>query len=318
MDRFEEMQAFVRVVDSGSFSAAAQRLNIAKSAISRRVAELEARLGVQLLTRTTRRLNLTEHGRVFHQRCVRILAELDDAEQSLSCENAALSGILRIAAPLSFGITHLAPVLNTFLLQHPALKLDLDLNDRTLNLMEESVDLGIRIGHLADSSLVARRLAPAKRMVCASPGYLEQYGEPLQPQDLSAHVGMSYSYMPENQLWQFRQADATWESITVPYRMRANNGDVLLQAAIDGLGILTSTSFICAEAIERGLLRPILSDYSMPEGGIYAVYPRQRHLPQRVRVLIDYLVTRFGDPPYWDLKLEQHIKASLKTPAESN
>lgn len=303
MDRFEELQTFVRIVEAGSLSGAAERLELAKSAVSRRLADLEARLGVQLLNRTTRRLNLTEAGRQYYRRCQRILADLAEAEQAVSREHAGLSGLLRIAAPLSFGIQHLAPALDAFLEAHPQLRLDLDLNDRTVNLMEEGVDLAIRIGRLADSSLIARRLAPARMVVCASPQYLARHGEPRHPEELGAHVGLSYSNIPEGLLWQFSGPDGVPLNVRVPYRMRANNGDVLLRAAIDGLGILESPSFICHEAIARGELSLILADYPVREESVYAVYPAQRHLPQRVRALIDFLAERFGDEPYWDRPL---------------
>lgn len=303
MDRFEEMQTFVRIVESGSLSAAAERLAIAKSAVSRRLADLEERLGVQLLNRTTRRLNLTDIGRQYFQRCQRILVDLDEAEQAVSREHASLCGVIHLAAPLSFGVQHLAPALDAFLLEHPELSLDLDLNDRTVNVMEERVDLAIRIDRLADSSLVARRLAPVKLVTCASPAYLERHGEPGHPEQLSAHAGLSYSNIPEGQLWQFTHRDGRPITVRVPYRMRANNGDVLLRAAIDGLGILSSPTFICHEAIARGQLKPILGDYALREESVYAIYPAQRHLPRRVRALIDFLVQRFGDHPYWDRPL---------------
>lgn len=305
MDRFEQMQTFVRVVDSGSLSAAADRLDIAKSAVSRRLAELESRLGVQLLNRTTRRINLTDSGRQFYRRCLRILADLEESEQQISSEHTELRGTIRIAAPLSFGILHLAPVLDDFLHEHGELILDLDLNDRLINLMDEGVDLGIRIGQLNDSSLVARRLAPVKRVLCASPGYLQAHGEPHHPEELSEHQGLSYSNVSEGQQWQFYHADGTPFSVRVPHRIRANNGDVLLQAAIDGLGILATTTFIAFRAIEQGLLKPVLCNYELNPVNVYAIYPAQRHLPGRVRTLIDYLASRFGDQPYWDKCLEQ-------------
>ena len=305
MDRFEQIQTFVRVVEAGSLSAAADRLGIAKSAVSRRLAELESRLGVQLLNRTTRRIHLTDSGRQYYQRCLNILADLEDSEQQVSSVHTELRGNIRIAAPLSFGILHLAPVLNDFLKEHNELVLDLDLNDRLVNLMDEGVDLGIRIGQLDDSSLVARRLAPARRLLCASPEYLRIHGEPSHPEALKHHRGLSYSNISDAQLWQFTRDDGSTISVRVPPRMRANNGDVLLQAAIDGLGILASTTFIAYKAIQQGRLKPILCNYELEPVGIYAIYPAQRHLPGRVRALIDYLVKRFGETPYWDQLLER-------------
>ena len=300
MDRFEEMRTFIRVVEAGSLSAAADRLGIAKSAVSRRLSDLETRLGVQLLNRTTRRLNLTDSGSLFYQRCQRILADLDETEHFVSSEHTRLRGTIRIAAPLSFGIQHLSPLLDDFLKEHPELSLDLDLNDRTVNLMDEGVDLGIRIGKLQDSSMMARKLAQAKQIFCASPEYLDRYGEPQTPEDLKSHFGLSYSNVSEGQLWQFTNGEGRAYSVHVPFRMRANNGDVLLKAALDGLGVVATVSFICYREIEQGLLRQILRDYKTEEVGIYAIYPSQRHLPGRVRLLIDFLAERFGDEPYWD------------------
>lgn len=292
MGRFEEIQTFIKVVKAGSLSAAADRLDIAKSAVSRRLSDLENRLGVQLLTRTTRRLNLTENGRQYFQRCQTILADLEDTEHSITSGDLALTGTIRMAAPLSFGITHLSPVLNEFLELHPELKLDLDLNDRTLNFMEEEVDLAIRIGKLADSSLVARKLATSQLIVCASPSYFAQHGEPKHPRDLEQHAGLSYSYS-DPQYWHFMNKDKKEITIRMNYRIRANNGDVLLKAAIDGLGIVMMPSFIGTEAIKRKQLIPVLRDYALAEAAIYAIYPQQRYLPQRIRVLIDFLVDRF-------------------------
>lgn len=300
MDRFEEMRTFVRVVEAGSLSAAAERLDIAKSAVSRRLADLESRLDVQLLNRTTRRLNLTDSGSLFYQRCQRILADLEESEQYVSSEHTNLRGTIRIAAPLTFGVRHLSPVLNEFLKLHPELNLDLDLNDRNINLVDEGFDMGIRIGKLEDSSMMARKLASAKTLLCASPEYLAQYGEPQTPEELKNHVGLSYSNVSENQLWQFTREDGKHYSVHVPFRMRANNGDVLVSAALDGLGVVATVSFICYRELEQGRLVQVLQDYKTEEVGVYAIYPSQRHLPGRVRLLIDYLAEQFGDEPYWD------------------
>jgi DNA-binding transcriptional LysR family regulator len=294
------MRTFVRVVEAGSLSAAAEYLSIAKSAVSRRLAELESRLGVQLLNRTTRRINLTDSGSIFYQRCQRILADLNETEHFVANEHTNLRGIIRIAAPLTFGVQHLSPLLNEFLKAHPELSLDLDLNDRTVNLMDEGVDLGIRIGKLQDSTMMARKLASAKMLICASPEYLERYGEPQTPEDLKNHMGLSYSNLSEGQLWQFTSKDGKAYSVHVPFRMRANNGEVLLKAALDGLGVVATVSFIGYRELQQGRLRQILRDYKTERVGIYAVYPSQRHLPGRVRLLIDFLAERFGDEPYWD------------------
>ncbi|MFK5892629.1 MAG: LysR family transcriptional regulator [Pseudomonadota bacterium] len=301
MDRFEEMKTFISVVKNGSLTAAADKLDIAKSAISRRITDLEKRLDVQLLNRTTRRINLTESGQQYYQYCEHILADLEEAEQAVSSEHAQLKGTICIAAPLSFGIKHLAPIMNDFLKEHHHLKLDLNLNDRMVNLLEEGVDLAIRIGQLDDSSHKARRLAPIRNIVCASPEYLRIHGTPQKLQDLTEHHCLSYSNITEGQLWQFSESDGASITVRIPHRMRANNGDVLLKGAIDGLGIIAVPTFISYEAVNQGLLIPILSNYKLAEMAVYAVYPNQRHLPIRVRLFIDYLTKRFGNSPYWDV-----------------
>lgn len=300
MDRFETLQTFVAVVEAGSFSVAAGRLGRAKSAVSRHVAELEAHLGAQLLNRTTRRLSLTEAGREFFERAQRILADLEEAELSVAAEQTALRGRLRLAAPLSFGVLHLAPALNAFLADHPELVLDLDLDDRRVNLVEEGFDLALRIGELADSTLVARPLAPIRMQLCASPAYLRRHGTPQTPQDLAFHAGLVYGNIPEAQQWRFIDDSDRTHSVKVPARLRANNGDVLLQAALDGLGICVSPTFLAGRALAAGELVPLLPGYGAPGTTAYAVYPSRRHQSQRVRMLIDYLAQRFGDAPYWD------------------
>jgi DNA-binding transcriptional LysR family regulator len=300
MDRFDSLHTFVAVVEAGSFSAAAVRLDRAKSAVSRQLAALEAHLGVQLLNRTTRRLSLTEAGREFHERAQRILADLEEAELSVAAEQTALRGRLRLAAPLSFGVQHLAPALAEFLVLHPELVLDLDLDDRRINLVEEGFDLALRIGELADSSLVARPLAPIRMQLCASPDYLRRHGTPRTPQDLAFHAGLVYGNVPEAQQWRLLDAAGKVHSVKVPARLRANNGDVLIRAALDGLGVVVSPTFIAHRALATGELVPLLAEYQAPGTTAYAVYPSRRHLPQRVRVLIDFLAQRFGDTPYWD------------------
>ncbi len=300
MDRFEEMQTFVKVVELGGVSATADRLEIAKSAVSRRLADLEARLGVQLLHRTTRKMNLTHSGQQFYQRCLRILADLDETEQYISQEDKQLRGIIRLSAPLSFGLAHLSPLLNEFLVSHPELDFALDLNDSQINLMNEGIDLGIRIGHLEDSSLMARKLASCHSVMCASPEYLQRYGEPKHPDELAHHYGLSYSNVTDQVEWKMKDVHGK-QFVTRPHiRMRANNGDLLKAAALEHLGILVSVSFTCYQEIESGLLKQVMQDYVFEEFGIYAIYPAQRHLPKRVRTLIDFLAEKFGEAPYWN------------------
>lgn len=303
MDRFDALEAFVAVVEAGQFSAAADRLRIGKSVLSRRVSDLEARLGAQLLRRTTRSLSLTEAGRIFYRRASDLLAELEDAEQSVGAEQSGLAGRLRMAAPLSFGLAHLVPLLNPFLEKHPDLVLDLDLDDREVNLVEEGVDLAVRIGSLADSTLVARPLAPIRFLACASPSYLARYGMPRRPEDLIHHRALAYSNLSDHEHWTF--LDGSGEPITakLAVRLRVNNGEALLAAAAEGLGIVVTPTFTGYRAILDGRLRPILSDYTLPSLHAYAIYPTRRYVPRRVREMVEYLQSQFGEQPYWDAGL---------------
>lgn len=305
MDRFTDIETFVAVVESGSFSAAAERLGAAKSAVSRRVSGLESRLGVKLLNRTTRKLSLTDSGRAFFERAGRILADLEEAEQAISDADCALRGRIRIAAPLSFGIEHLAPAINAFAEQHPAVRIDLDLNDRQVSLVEEGFDLAVRIGRLADSSLIARRLCEIRRVVVASPGYLKKHGIPACPEDLVNHDGLRYTNMPRHQFWQFGTPGGRAVSPEVPDRLTANNGALLAEAAVDGLGVTLQPTFIIHRQLADGSLRTILDDHPIPSEAMYAVFPPGRYQSRRVRVFTDFLAERFGGEPYWDAPLRE-------------
>jgi len=300
MDKFADIQAFVAVVETQGFSAAALRLGVGKSVVSRRVGLLEKRLGVQLMQRTTRRLSLTDAGRQFHARAVHILADLEDAEQAVVDEAAELRGSLKLAAPLSFGLRHLSPAVADFLNQHPGIELDLDLNDRWVNLVEEGFDMAVRIGTLKDSSLLARRLGRVRFVTCASPEYLQRHGTPGHPSDLEQHAGLQYSNLSARQYWRFRAPNRDQLIAQPDIRMRANNGDVLVQAAIAGMGIVISPTFIVAEHLRSGRLQTVLEDFSFRQEGIYAVYPPGRLVSRRIRAFSDFLATRFGDRPYWE------------------
>jgi DNA-binding transcriptional LysR family regulator len=300
MDRFADMQMFVRVVETGGISAAAERLQVAKSAVSRRLAELEGRLGAQLLHRTTRRLNLTDSGRAYFEQAQRILADLDEAEAAVSQAHTALKGRLRIALPLSFGLLHLAPLIEAFMLLHPDLEFDLDFNDRQIDLMQEGFDLAIRIANLADSSLIARRLAPIRHLLSASPDYLNKHGAPTRPEDLRNHVCLAYSNLADPGLWPYRAPDGATGSVQVPVKLKANNGDFLYQAALAGHGLILHPTFYLRDAIRRGALVPVLTEYAWPEVNAYAVYPPTRHLSSRVRAFVDFLAQRLAGEPEWD------------------
>lgn len=265
MDRFADMQMLVSVVESGSISAAAERLHLTKSAVSRRLAELEARLGVSLIHRTTRRLNLTDSGRAYYARCVAILADVEEAESAVSQAHGALRGTLKVALPLAFGLLHLAPLIQAFMTEHPDMRFELDFNDRQIDLMQEGFDLAIRIATLADSSLIARRLAPIRHVVCASPDYLTRHGTPQSAADLVQHACLAYSNVRDPGLWSFHGPDGESGQVRVPVRLAASSGEFLMCAAIAGEGLVHLPSFYAHEALRTRQLLPLLTDHVWPE-----------------------------------------------------
>ena len=297
MMRFESMETFIRVVEAGSISAAAAHMGIAKSAVSRRISDLEERLGVQLFRRTTRRLNLTDTGRSLYERCVTILADVEEAEQAVSREHGTLRGRLRVALPLSFGLLQLGPAITAFLQAHPEVEFDLDFNDRQVDLLAEGFDLALRIGDLADSTLIARRLASIRSCVCASPAYLERAGTPAHPGELVQHACLTYSLVPEPQVWRYTGADGKRGSVRVGSRLQANNGDFLHRAALEGQGIVLQPLFIVQRSLDEGRLVSLLSEYEWPTTSAHALYPHTRHLSQRVRAFIDFLADWFAPGP---------------------
>jgi len=304
MDRFENMDTFIRVVEVGTISGAADRLGVAKSAVSRRLKELEGHLGVELFHRTTRRMNLTESGRAFYHQSVRILEDVLEAELATTQAHGELQGSLKIALPLSFGLMHLGPAIDDFLQKHPRIEMDLDFNDRSVDLIQEGFDLAIRIAKLPDSSLIARRLASIQSVMCASPAYLERMGTPTLPGELVAHHCLVYNLLRDYETWHFE--DANGETLTTKIRpyLKSSNGEFLRDAAVSGLGIVLIPSFITYKEIQRGTLVPILTEYKRPEIEAYAIYPQTRHLSQRVRAFVDFLVKRFEGAPYWDVSLQ--------------
>ena len=299
MDQLAALRHFVRIVEAGSITVAAEQLGVAKSAVSRRLSELESRLGVRLLQRSTRRMVLTDAGQAYFVRAQRILEDLAEADAEVSGAQAQLSGRLRIAAPLSFGVRQLGPVLSRFAAQYPGLSLDLDLNDRTVDIVGEGFDLAIRIGQLNDSSLQARRLTTIRHVLCATPAYWDRHGRPQHPDDLSGHSILRYSNV--SQLgWPYRGPDGADGELRLKSTIQANNGDFLMAAALQGLGLMIQPCFIVDQAVAQGVLEPALCDFQWRELAAYAVYPANRHLPVRIRALIEFLSRQFGDPPVWD------------------
>lgn len=299
MDRFGEMQAFAAVVDAGSFVRAADALQVSKTAVSRLVADLEARLGVRLLHRTTRRLSLTAEGEVFHARCKELLAGVAEAETEVTAGADEAVGLLRLNVPVSFGLLHLAALWPAFLQQHPKVTLEVTLADRIVDLVDEGYDLAVRIARLPASSLVSRRIGSTRLVLCASPEYLRRHGTPAHPDDIARHTVFSYTLLASGDTWSFDGPEGP-VSVKVTPVMRSNSGDTCCAAALAHQGIVLQPSFMVGTHLRSGALVEVLPAYRSLELGIYAVYPSRRHLQPRVRALIDFLVQAFRIPAWGD------------------
>lgn len=299
MGQLEDMAMFVRVVEAGSITKAAEQLNIAKSAVSRRLKELETRLGSQLISRTTRQSNLTQAGEQYYQKVHHILSEVDALNEETSGTPTRIEGTLKMTAPLSFGLMHLNDVIDEYANQHPELKFELDFSDRHTDLIEEGFELAIRIRELQDSSYQAKRLALIRYALCASPEYLERMGTPKTFDDLTEHEFVQYG-MSKSSAIELIDEQGKKHQVTVNGKIKANNGDFLREMAVKGHGIAFLPTFITYQALISGELVPILQQYQLPTLNAYAVYPKNRFLSQRCRYLIDFIAERFGDNPYWD------------------
>lgn len=299
MDRYEELRTLVAVVESGSFSAAAERLGLAKSAISRRLSDLESRLGVRLLSRTTRRLSPTDAGAALHERARQLLADLEEAESSVSSAQCALSGRLRVTTPHSFGLRHMGEVVATFCKAHPQVQLELELNDRQVDLIENGLDMAVRIGTLTDSTLIARRLNTLRLTTVASPHYLSAHGVPEQPLELEQHQGLIYT-LTGRAPWRYRDHNGRLLQPQVPQRLAANNGEHLAAMAVAGLGVAVLPRFIVHDGVASGALVEILLDYQLPEAGLYLVYPPGRFLSRRAREFAEHLAQHLSGSVPWE------------------
>ena len=287
------LKAFVAVVEAGSFNRAAEQLEASTAAVSRRVSGLENALGVKLLNRTTRQIDLSEAGKQFYQDVLNIFHSLEEAEERIQTGRETVRGNLRVAAPLSFGIQRIAPVLPGFMKRHPALRVQLQLEDRFTDLVSEGIDVAIRIGTLKDSSLVATRIASIAAVFCASPDYLSRRGEPRKPEDLSGHDCLHYSLLSTREEWGFPEGQAG-KDIEISGSLSANNGEVLKEAAMQGLGITLLPTFIAEDALQDGRLKEILRRYRPQPFGLYAVRPSRQFTPARVRLLVEYLKAQFA------------------------
>lgn len=297
MDQITQIEAFVNSATRGSLSAAARLEGVTPAIIGRRLDALEARLGVKLLLRTTRKLSLTFEGQSFLEDCQRILTDLANAETAVSVGSIRASGHLKISAPAGFGRRHVAPLVATFMDANPGVHVTLDLTDRIVDLLNEGVDCAVRIGEMADSSLVSSKLGEMRRAVVANPAYLAQHGIPRSPADLSAHECLS---LGQQRGWSLRKTP-TGEvtNVKVSGRFACNDGAVLHAWALAGKGLAWRSFWEIGHDLELGRLVSVLDDFAAPPMGIYAVFPQRRHLPMRVRLLVDQLKTAFGDPSYW-------------------
>jgi DNA-binding transcriptional LysR family regulator len=299
MDRLDAMRLFVRVAELGNFSAAAQQLGVDRSAVTRQVAGLEERLGIRLMARSTRRLSLTAAGAQYLEKCRVILNLVEDAETGLAAEGSAPRGPVHLTVPLSFGRRYLSPCLLDFARNNPEVQLSVDYADRRSKLIEEGIDLAVRITSRLEPTDVARRLSASRMRVIAAPAYLARHGAPRSPSELVHHECLAYSGAARPEQWEFSR-EGRVERVSISARLQANNGDALLEAVQAGFGVSCAPDFLCADALAQGTVVPLLEDYAAPLLGIYAVLPGNRHVPHRVRLLIEHLAAGIGDPPPWE------------------
>lgn len=285
--QFEDLRLFMATVQAGSFTAAADKLGLSKQYVSRRTMALEEALGVRLLNRTTRRLSATDLGQTLYERAVKIQEDLDDACELVCSQSQVLRGTLRIAAPMTFGTMYLGPVLPLFMQQHPGLQIDLDLNDRRVDLVAEGYDMALRGGTMEDSSLIARPLMPVGLIACASPDYLARHGTPAVPQDLAQHACLVFGH-DKHPVWNF-MIDGKPFALPVHSQLRANNAEVVRDAAIAGAGIGYLPNFTVRPALADGRLAPVLQPYHRPDSAVYAVYPQHRQASRPVQAFIEFL-----------------------------
>lgn len=299
MDRFESMRTFAKVVESGSFAGAAARLGVSPGTVSDHVKELEKRLGTQLIHRTTRKLALTDTGRVFYERSTRILADLEEAEQVAGDPQAAPRGELRVNATPAFGMMQLSPAISDFTARFPEVSVELMLSDRMADLIDEGFDVAVRVEPIPDSSLIARQLGPVRVVICATPGYLERHGRPETPADLAGHNCLTITGPSQLRNWHLTGADGTPVDIRVSGHLRSNSAGVLMCAALAGQGLVCLPTFITGDALRTGRLVTVLDQYVAQPFTLRALYPPNRHLSAKVRAFVDFLAERFGKPSVW-------------------
>lgn len=300
-DRFEDLRTFVAVVQSRSFAIAARRLGVVKSAVSRRIQELEERLGVHLINRSTRNLSLTDTGRAFFEKATALLAGLEEAEGLASHGAIEPVGSLRILAPSSFGRLHLVPMVCSFLEQHSRLSIELSMSDDFVDLMSEGFDMAVRIGELRDSNLSARSLGAIRRVACASPGYIARFGAPKQPAELAHHRGIQYTNVDEKKFWRFVDPRTGKEqSVSAHSRLQMNTADALCEAALAGAGITVLPTFIVHKRVVAGDLVPVMLPFEKVPTELHVVFPSRKLVPAKVKAFADFLAAKCRPLPYWD------------------
>lgn len=301
MDRFESMRAFTKVVEEGGFAAAARAMGLSRSAVNKAVIHLENELGAQLLRRSTRQVTTTDTGIAFYQRAVAILGELEQAVLAVRELQEHPSGNLRVNAPMSFGTLHLAPLVGEFMARYPDVHVEIVLNDRFVDPIEEGFDVTIRIGEAAwSTSLIVREIVDSKRVVSASPGYLAAHGEPRDPLELKDHRCLHYGNLGSGSQWKLKGPKGE-HTYAINCIMWSNNGEVLREAAIADQGVVLLPTFIVGRALQNNELQTILTEFTSPATNLCALYPRHRHLSSKVRLFVDALEERFGGRPHWDL-----------------
>lgn len=298
MDTLTSMKVFAAVVETGSFAAASDRLGISRAMASKYVAHLEEHLGTRLLQRTTRKLTLTESGTAYYERCVQILADISEAEEGALHLNETPRGTLRVTIPVSFGILHMGPVISGYMKQYPDVKVDVLLTDRRVDLLEEGLDMAIRIGSLTESGLVAKKLASDRVVICGAPEYFQRHGTPRTPAELTQHNCLMYSYSASGDEWKLAGPGGT-HTVKVSGSLRATNGDMVRLAALGGVGVMRQPLFLCGEDLRAGRLVEVLAEYRSGELGIYAVYPSRKHLPAKVRTFVDFVAAAFDLKSEW-------------------
>lgn len=296
MDKFSAIHVFAKVVEHGSFAGAAARLELSTSTVSRHVADLEAHLNARLLNRTTRRLSLTEAGQAFYERSVALLGDLEEAEAAASATNATPRGTIKLTSSVVFGVRYLAPAIGAFQRKYPDMRFDISLSERMVDLVEEGLDLAVRIGDAGNPNLVARKIGETRLVACAAPAYLRRHGRPKHPHALVDHNCFTYTYLASRDHWRFVDHDGQPLHVPVQGSIHSNNGEMSAAIAVEGIGIALEPDFIVAPLIAAGKLVPLLENFASPPTSIYAVYASRRHLSAKVRAFVDFLSVRFQTP----------------------